>query len=210
MNRLTWKLAIPLGVFVAGAVLGPIIIAAAGAAIVTAQEDHLKYREANALVDAYRGRLKPNKLFLTVIGPDDGEECGYKPEDVLPDRDEGYAEARRLGRYTDYEGYQALYYWRIYSQDESYIDRIKESVAERVSPYEVSFLKRCIESTILSSICMKRVETFGTLVERFPTDRKPFEHALGYRDRVICTFVDGVAARKGIPLAPLDARRVVP
>jgi hypothetical protein len=210
MSRLIWKMAIPLGVFIAGGVLGPIIIAAAGAAIVSGREDHLKYREANALVDAYRSRLKPNKLFLSIIGPDDGDECGYKAEDLFPDRDDGYWEARRLGHYTDYEGYDALHDWSIYSRDQSYIGRIKESIAENVSPYEVAFLKRCIESTMLSSICMKRVERFGGVVERYPTDRRQSDHALGYRDRVICTFVDGVAARKGIPLAPLESRRIRP
>ena len=193
--------AIITGSVAAGAVLGPLLIALIAAATTPARYDG-QVIEADKLVDAYQNKLPPNHLFLTVSLPQDGAECGYDPNVVFPDGLEAMAHARQSNSYADYEGYYALERWRSRNPGEEWVTAIKARVAKELSPFEAGFLRRCIESTAFSSLCMEQVRGFGGKVPRF-SERGSWLLASGNEDRVVCTFVDGVAARRGIPLADI-------
>lgn len=203
--RLSAMAAVSAGV---GAIFGPLLFAVIGAAIAPAKGLAGQPIEAGKLVDAYRDKLPPLQLFLTVEMPQDGMECGYDPEKVFPDGFSAMMKARQTNSYADYEGYYALDQWRNNNQDEDWIEEIKAEVAKEMSPFEAGFLRRCIQSTVFSNLCMKEVESFGDTVPRFNSKREHYLIAAGDEDRVVCTFVDGVAARRGIPLSKRAGVRV--
>jgi hypothetical protein len=186
---------------VVGAILGPVLFAVIGAIAAPAEGTGGRSIEANKLVDAYRNKLPPFRLFTTVVMPDDGAECGYDAGKVFPGGILAMMKARQANSYSDYEGYYALDQWRNRNQDEDWIDAIKAQISMEMSPFEAGFLRRCIESTVFSNLCMRQVEGFGDTVPRFSSKREHFLIAAGDEDRVVCTFVDGVAARRGIPLS---------
>ena len=184
-----------------GAVFGPVIIALVAAAIEPETDSYGFPIESSKLIDAYQDRLPPRRIFLTIMPPDDGAECGYDPEIVFPDGMERMFEARQKGFYADYQGYYALDRWRGENRDRDWIEAIASKLGEQMSPFQAGFLRRCIESTLFADLCMKEVERFGDAVPRFSDDWRGHTLVGGYEDRVVCTFVDGVAARKGITLA---------
>ncbi|OAN99076.1 hypothetical protein A8B75_19420 [Sphingomonadales bacterium EhC05] len=188
-----------------GAVAGPVAIAVISAWVNA--EDELgvtKTSEASRLVAAYRQRLPRHRLFLSIIPPEDGTECGYEVDDVFPDGFGRLVEAVRSQRFTEYAGYYALDRWRNKNRDEEWIAAITTSIDEQMSDFEAGFLRRCIEATLFSDICMKQVAAYGDSgkIPRFDHTRpiSPFS-GTGIEDQIVCTYVDGVAVRNGISLS---------
>lgn len=202
MKRLTVKnLGLGMALFGLGAVLGPLILAA-GSAYIYTSEDDFGSDEHGRLIDAYQDSLEPHRLFLSIIPPEDGAECGYNPDDVFPDSINGMASAFNNGSYASYSGYWALDEWRNKQRDEAYIAAIELEMSEEVSQFEAGFLRRCIEGTLFAEPCKRRIESFGKKIDRFGNDLPKIGPASGHEDAVVCGFVDGVAARQGVPLAP--------
>ncbi|MFL9841678.1 hypothetical protein ABS767_11945 [Sphingomonas sp. ST-64] len=188
-----------------GTVLGPVAVAAISA-LFPEQGPYGGSIEAQRLVEAYRNRLAPFRLFLTLTDPPNGEECGYEPEVLFPVL---YIDARpvpdraQIEQYL--EAYEQLRVWKNFDEGERYVSDITMWIDKNVGPYEVAFLRRCIESTIVSPYCMNRVESFGNAVERFPkTDNEVRRRAKGIT--IVCSYLDGYALRRGLPIAPLAAR----
>jgi hypothetical protein len=198
MRQFTKPVAIILASLTIGTIFGPLVVAAAAAAIAPATGRNGEVIEATKLVEAYQNRLEPGLLFLTLVAPDDGAECGYDPDTVFPGGIEALA---GNGSYTDYLGYFALYRWRNANKDDAWIRSITASIGQRMTPYEAGFLRRCIEGTLFADLCMAEVREIGETVPRFDRKQKTGLLAEGHEDRVVCTFVDGVAARKGIRLS---------
>lgn len=200
MKKFIRTTAIIVGPLTVGAIFGPILIAALAAALWPSTDRFGEPDEASKLVDAYQDRLEPGLLFLTILPPEDGAECGYRPDDVFPGGFDEMIEARRNRSYADYEGYRALDSWRSRNRDEDWIAAIATQIDEEMTPFEAGFLRRCIEATIFADMCMKRVEGYGNSLPRFDGDWERYSLAGGDEDKVVCTFVDGVAARRGIAL----------
>lgn len=186
--------------FALGTVFGPVLIA--GAASLHQPEMHFgDETEASRLIKVYRANLKPYLVFTTIIGPDDGAECGYDPQVLFPDGIMEMAEARSEKRYSDYEGYYALDQWAKQQEDESWIAAITERIDQTMSPRKTEFLRRCIESTLFSDTCMAQVEVYGDRIERFPDEpRTQYHLAGGHEKEVICSYLDGVALKRGIEI----------
>lgn len=196
-------------IFALGTVVGPIIIAAIVSAVPYQSPGVLpqKELEIGRLVAAYRAKLPHGQLFLTIVPPPDGKECGYDPNKVFPAQLETMVKARSARQWSDYEGYYALHQWRGQNRGEEFIAAIQEKMAIQLSRFEAGFLRRCIDATMISSFCMKKVERIGNEVVRFDSNRHHFLLAGGNEDRVVCGYVDGVAARKGLPLSrPFDQK----
>ena len=193
--------------FVLGAILGPVLIAAVSSVYPSADDKYLEPKEAEVgrLVAAYRAQLPERHLFVTVIPPPDGRECGYDPQAVFPDKWDSIAQSRKTGTFAAYEGYYALNRWRNNNEDEAYIEAIRKRLTENLSHFEAGFLRRCIQNTIFSSQCMAKVKSIGSEVERFDPKRRTYLLAGGHEDQVVCLYVDGVATRKGMTLSkPFD------
>ncbi|MDJ0644155.1 MAG: hypothetical protein QNJ15_15185 [Erythrobacter sp.] len=186
-----------------GTVFGPLLIAVGGAAIVANQGEHDLERsnEAWALVEAYGNELRPGRLYLTIIPPPDGEECGYDPSVLFPAGWDDIAKSHDERSFTDYVGYYVLDHWRSETRDAEYLSAIAQRIDDDLSDFEIAFLRRCISSTLFSSVCMERISGFNDGVERYDHDRKASPLlGWGIEDEIVCTYADGVAARRGIPL----------
>jgi hypothetical protein len=193
--------------FTMGALVGPILIAGGLSIFPGGPADDAfgneKSVEASRLIDAYRARLPRGILFTSMIAPPNGKECGYDPDTVFP------GGMSRMGRawhdkiWVDYAGYYALNQWRWKSWDDAWISEITQQIGKDMSLSRIRFLRLCIESTVVSRTCMAEVEKYGDRVERFNKEREnPYTIPGGHEDRVVCTYVDGVAARRGLPLSP--------
>lgn len=189
----------------AGALLGPVVFAAIGAAVGTSQKTYplvSKGAVAFRLVEAYRARLPRGRLFTSVDAPKDGRECGYENAKVFPGAMDQFGVSARTNRFTYYSGYWVLDHWRNDNRNAEWVDGIGQAIAEDMSAFEIDFLRRCIEATAFAPICMKKVAQYGNTVSHFNRPQTP-SPLLGYgsEDQIVCTYVDGVAARRGVPLA---------
>jgi hypothetical protein len=185
-----------------GAVFGPVAIAGGAAAFRGSPDALDRVSEAEKLVDAYRDQLPRHVLFLTLAPPPDGEECGYQPEIIFPGGVQARYPQGRTDLYADYQGYLELDRWRRSRRDEAWIRAITATIHDRMSEFQIGFLRRCIQSTLFAGLCAKEVERIGDTVPRYGRPR--INEAEGFEDRVVCTFVDGVAARRGVALSPAD------
>ncbi|WP_373489940.1 hypothetical protein [Parasphingorhabdus sp.] len=186
--------------FLTGAVFGPLLFAAL-AAFSPEQGPFGESIEAEKLVGAYRDELPEQILWLTIMPPNLEKQCGYETDSVF---DPSLPRDQRETHMLDYAAYLTLSRWRNEHADYEWISRITEKIDSSFSDYHKSFLRRCIESTLFKPHCMAVVEEFGNKIGRFPERDGP-ESANGpILDRVVCNFVDGVAARKGIELQTAD------
>ena len=189
------KMIVLSGLFVTGAVLGPLLIAALGA-LSPEKGKFGQSAEAAMLVDSYRDALPEQILWLTIPSPELEKKCGYETDSVFDGIRTGTQEDPML----DYAAYVTLNGWLDEREDEVWVSNVTEKIDAGFSDYHKSFLRRCIEATLFKSYCMSVVEDFGNKVGRLS---KP-ENAKMQEDKIIqqieCNFVDGVAARKGIDL----------
>ena len=186
--------------FLTGAVFGPLLFAAL-AAFSPAQGQFGESIEAEKLVEAYRSELPEQILWLTIMPPNFEKQCGYETDSVFDlnfPRDQGGTHM------LDYAAYLTISRWRDEHTGYEWISRITEEIDSSFSDYHKSFLRRCIETTLFKSHCMGVVEEFGNKVDRFPERVGPESENKLILDQVICNFVDGVAARKGIELRTAD------
>jgi hypothetical protein len=199
-----FKVAALLGI---GAICGPILSAlwaATMASLQPAASERVKDTPAWNLLEAYRAQLPPLRLLLSIVMPPDGEECRYsrsalfgEKEDIL----EVYASAP--DHWSSYKGYDALNHWKNTQTDERYLQHVVRYLALNTSAFSATFLENCIRNTALRSVCVRYTEDM--LSERpwfgkptpMPTRRfeAPVEAA------TLCTYLDGVAARRGKPLS---------
>ncbi len=186
--------------FLTGAVFGPLLFAAL-AAFSPEQGQFGESIEAEKLVEAYRNELPEQILWLTIMSPSLEEECGYAVNSVF---DLNFPRDQSGTHMLDYAAYLTISSWRNEHTGYEWISRITEAIDSGFSDYHKSFLRRCIETTLFKSHCMAIVEEFGNKVERFPERDGPKSENELILDQVVCNFVDGVAAKKGIELQTAD------
>jgi hypothetical protein len=192
-DALARRIFLSLLLLATGAVFGPVLVAAAQSAMVEDSE-LAQANEASRLLEAYRSTLEPMLLLLTIEMPNPAD-CGYdQREDLLPF--DGSAE-------EEWRAYLYLDHWRMGTQNGSYLYAVSEYLDTRTTAFEAAFLRRCIETTVFASVCAKEVKALVAGKRRSANTPAPpeptFESA--HEDRIICTFLDGIAARRGIPLA---------
>jgi hypothetical protein len=185
-----------------GAILGPVLIAAFLSIMQDPDDPFASPGEASRLVDAYRERLPNRVLFHSVVAPENGKECDYDSDVIFPDVMKQMDVSASQHKFTYYSGYHVLDQWRNRSHDEEWIGAIVGAINQDMSNFEITFLRRCIEATVFSPICMSRVSAFGGKVPRFDHQRSPDPFSgFGVEDQIVCTYVDGVAGQRGLPLA---------
>ncbi|WP_260484002.1 hypothetical protein [Sphingomicrobium flavum] len=196
------RVAISASLLTIGWLGGPIVAALALAAKADHQFEDFPL-DAHRLVESYRETIDDHKLFLTIAMPEGGSECGYEAEDLFPSYfgKQGTPQQKAL-----LEGYETMEFRRRDYVDEGYFWAVAENLSEDFSPYELRFLRRCIEDTILTNVCAAKVEPYGQTVDRY-------EHPLAQEIRadeeaILCTYVDGAAARLGFELADTEKRNV--
>lgn len=183
---MVWRYLIPAILLIAGAILGPVLIAA-GQGMLASSEPDTRRGETMRLVAAYRERLPPFRLMLTIVPPDP-ERCGYAADSLFAKDDRG-------GIGSPYDGFQVLDRWKAQRSDEAYLDQVADGLSRRMSPFSTVFLRRCMEATLFGNWCESRVRSIAD--ELIPAERP----AARADERVLCTYLDGVAARAGKSLA---------
>ncbi len=196
-----------LAIFAAGAVFGPVVIAA-----ISALHDEAVYPEERAerLLLAYEARpLDSPRPLLRMMPSLDGAECGYDPRRLFTDDE---ADPRTLGSlvtkpgFSDYEGYYALGNWSADSRSRIYEAALVKYVTDNYSNFQVEFLHSCIKETFFSAACKSQVEHMTNGFDYQMTDIEEFAQfpAAGNETDVVCTYLDAVAARRGIAIPKRD------
>ena len=196
---------------VIGAILGPVLFATIAASLpptgdwANMSAAEVRNREIGLMMDALEQRQKQSNYITrySTIPPPDGKECGYDPDRVLPGKFDQLLKARTAKKYTDYLGYWALNRWRSDLIDESIEAAIRDRV--KIDRFEAGFLRRCIQQTSFSGVCADRVNDLRQKayagVDRKAARVENGSMLFGHEDNVVCSFIDGVAARKGLPLS---------
>lgn len=188
-----------------GAVIGPILFAICAAAMPDRSLLGDEHTEAKRLVNAYLSKLPPPELLIIVAFHEDGSECGYDRKKVFPDEKAQYFLSGKQRKFTDFAGYIVLDNWRNSSRYAEWTSTLTYQIEDSMSRFKIGFLRRCIEYTVISKACMSRVAAYSDKLARFKHGRQPWPlDGFGVEDQIVCTYVDGVAAKHG--LTPVKRR----
>lgn len=198
MRRISIWLAAGAAASITAIVVGPLLFAV-WQGLAASSDEMAHSRDAKRLVSAYRDRLPSMVLLLTIAMPLDGEECGYSRETLFDAKDDVIS---YFGTpWTPYAGYDALLGWKNRQSDADYIDVMAEYLSRRTSPFSAAFLRQCMSGTVFGHWCEQHVRSLingeGSTIGAPP--ERIFQSPL--RERTICTYLDGLAARNGKPLA---------
>ncbi|AXB80184.1 hypothetical protein TQ38_026700 (plasmid) [Novosphingobium sp. P6W] len=188
-----------------GAVIGPILFAICAAAMPGRSLLGDEHTEAKRLLSAYQSKLPPPELLTIAAFRKDGLECGYESKKIFPDAGAQFLISGKQRKFTDYAGYVVLDNWRNSSRVAEWISALTYQIEDDMSRFKIGFLRRCIEYTAISKACMSRVGVYSDKVARFKHGREPWPlDGFGVEDQIVCTYVDGVAAKHG--LTPVKRR----
>lgn len=193
-------------VFIAGMLLGPPLIALLAATPQIFDQQPLpweRFEPSIELFEVYQANTSDPFRF-TLEAPsvlNHGAECGYDPNQVFEGGEEQLFAAREANQWVDLEGYILVWLWARRYERENYHTQIARELEGTFSRFETDFLRRCIKGTILAPICMHQVERVAARVDSGDSAAWHNLSGAGYENRVVCGYVDGVAARKNITLA---------
>jgi len=190
-----------------GAVIGPILSALWAATLASPPppgSERVEGTPAWNLLEAYRAQLPPVHLLLTIALPPDGEECRYERSAVFEHKDdvlEVYGTPQ--DRWSAYKGYDALNRWKNERIDARYLERVARHIALNSSAFSATFLANCIRNTVLRSLCVRYTED---LLRERPwfgkaTPMPPRSFDAPVEAATLCTYLDGLAARRGQKLS---------
>ena len=132
-----------------------------------------------------------------------GKECGYVPNEIFPNKYDQFENSRAHHIYSDYLGYWVLNRWRSDQIDRAIDLAIQSRI--KLSSREAKFLRLCIQQTLFSGICADRVNALSSTayshIDSQVAKRTNDMALFGHQDNVVCSFVDGVAARRGLRLS---------
>ncbi len=167
---------------VLGFVLGPLLVAVVGAALDARNPSELAADEAlQALVrEVQRNEPVP---ALNTLSYDGRTECGYD-----------------LGTLFDPDAspfeYEAGYHWfSNIMRDGANAERRRLWFADNRSRFDVEFWTRCMRQTVFAPICRMRAASALASADAGPLP--PDHEALS---KITCSYLDGVASLKGIPV----------
>jgi hypothetical protein len=186
-------------ILVIGAVAGPLALASVDAAF-AAKDKWSQWEQTSNLLEAY-DRQYPEPIPMTQVFDSGVEDCGYKREMVFKKGDNIGAFEIHGTRWSPYTGYFLLENgWR---SREFYLvveRRRLDYLQRRTSPFSAVFLDECIRRTIFRDVCGGRV---GALLDagHVRSSRESSRPIDATRQtNTICTYLDGLAARNGVPL----------
>ena len=198
MRRLRQLLIVVL-IFAAGMVLGPVLLAAADG-LARPSDAQERRAQAYALLKAFDDR-DPQVSMASMDWDMFIRDCGYTTETLFgsptPPLVEGQA-------WTPYSGYFDLFLWQG-RQFGTAAEAARADVLFRsLSTFQLAFLGDCMRGTAFSGLCAGYVrqvlESGGGLSSNaMPRGAPRFDQRR--EERTICTYLDGLAARRGLPLA---------
>ena len=190
------RFAIIAGAIVLGFLMGP-LFAVAITSMKFRDPQALQVDPAYHLLSAFDDRY-PEGIITRQMDLDGvARDCGYTEELYGRDLSPGL----RDQRWTPATGYFDLMMWL----DDEFSQEVKrrraEQLRQHLTDYQLRFLDGCLRWTVFAGLCGGQVRHLlkqenllsqSSLNSPFPQPR---------RTQTICTYLDGIAARKGEPLA---------
>ena len=182
-----------------GFLIGPLLLALASSLKPFTPSDP-SIKGAYRLLEAYT-YYRPEGVSLSSMNIDGKlEDCGYKHNMVFSNNDEiadGLA-------WTPYSGYFDLSMWISSGFYQEIERRRADQLLKNFGPFELKFSNHCIRETQFSSICARKVERvlaaagLSSSSSLSPPQSRPDQRR---RLNSICTYLDGLVARRGGQLA---------
>lgn len=191
-----WKvLLVFVPAFGLGAVLGP-LLSAAIAGLSPVKEPGVPLAGAMRLLDAYEARVPADARPAGPSWEAAARRCGYDPRTVVD------AEAMPGADWTPYTGYFDLRMWQgSEARAELRADRAGR-LARAMTPFQQGFYRECMMASVFAPLCQRQVSAMLADTAQATTLQAASATAPELRsEETICHFLDGVAARRGLPLA---------
>jgi hypothetical protein len=188
------RLAVFALAFGLGVVLGP-LLSAVMAGLYPVREAGVPLAGAMRLLEAYEARVPGHDRPAGLSWEAAARACGYEPAAVMD------AEVAPGAAWSPVLGYFDLRMWQ---GSEARADMRAEQAARlaaALTPFQMGFYRQCMAGSAFAPLCQRRVA--AALAE--PAPQAAFSAMPAPRSReTICHFLDGVAARRGKPLAVRD------
>jgi hypothetical protein len=185
------RLAVFALAFGLGVVLGP-LLSAVIAGLYPVKQPGVPLAGAMRLLEAFEARVPAVAAPQGMSWSAAARRCGYDPAAVMD------IEMPAGAEWTPYLGYFDLRMWQ---GSEARADMRAEQAARlaaALTPFQMGFYRECMTSSALAPMCERRVAE--ALAQAAP--QAALSAAPGLRSKeTICHFLDGVAARRGKPLA---------
>lgn len=189
------KLLVWSSAFLLGLLVGPVVIAAIiGVTSQTSAFD--RSRAAHQLLNAYDERYPPPIVMIDLDEAAVARDCGY--DERVFGNDLSLARGQK---WTPYTGYFDMTIWLTDEFRDEVQRRRSDWLATHFSAFGLTFLDRCLRQTVLAPLCgwdVRHALERGNLLDRNSLP-SPFDQPR--RTQSICTYLDGIAAQRGQPLA---------
>jgi hypothetical protein len=184
-----------LGITLSVVFLGPIVFAAL-ASFLPIAKDLERPSDALRLLRTFDDANPQGIPKYSMATDFYSRQCGYDSSAILGDFDL----SRMRKGWTPHEGFYDLRGW-INSQFYQVVEEARTvHLEKRLSVFELRFLDRCITNSAFSNVCGLRVRQAleqGDLYSKYflpSSSRRPDQ---SNREKTMCAFLDGIAARKG-------------
>jgi hypothetical protein len=158
-------------------------------------EDRLE--QAYALLEAYLAQSPPDASLPYINFDSAIAECGYE-RDRLFAADDGPTNSA----WTPYGGYWDMFLARSVARRDRAEGLRADLLRIRTTAFSSEFLRICLRQSLLAPLCARRVSAIleaGGMNGPGPPPGPQIDESR--RTRNICTYLDGIAARRGLPLA---------
>jgi hypothetical protein len=129
-------------------------------------------------------------------------DCGYDADALFTKSDQEHYPVGQW-QWTPHAGYMALTFLRRSNWRDRLNDLRTRRLEATTSNFSARFLRECMRSTLFGSLCERRTRTL--LGEWKSPYRGPASAGNQLDDpgerEMICVYLDGVAVRRGVPLA---------
>jgi hypothetical protein len=201
---MSWRRLLRAALLIAAAVVLAPLFYAVGKGLFAGGSEGERRSQSIALLAAYRDHL-PRELLMPGrrnFGLDIAR-CGYREEQLFPAGERQFANSDL--QWTPYEGYFDL----LMERDREWNQRLELMRLTRLdtetSGFSSEFLRVCMRQSLFAPVCAGRVRAILGAAD-LDVGNPAWPHGLPRPDqsrqtRNICIYLDGLAARRGLPLA---------
>lgn len=183
---------------VTGAIFGPLLLAV----LAGLHPEEPWNPIAPHLLAEYDARVPSSGLTSPGWSISDSRKCGYDPDALFTreDRDRDYP---RNWQWTPARGYRFMGGYHSWFRQIAVDDRRSSQLHGEISNFSGRFLLACMRGTVFAPLCAQRT---GALLGKWKSGDATATLAAGSLNEAgtaetLCTYLDGVAARRGLPLA---------
>ena len=199
-----WRRLLGAALLIAATIVLAPLLYGVGKGLLADSSEGARREQSAALLGAYRDHWPP-QIWLSSINLEGAvRECGYSGETIFDSNQR--RELWRQGQWTHQDGYMDL--WLERSQDwRRRLDELRMARLDvETSAFSSEFLRVCIRQSLFASVCAGRIRAILAAGDLDPDNGDAWPHGQPPPDqsrltRNICTYLDGLAARRGLPLA---------